>query len=65
MEKKIISIIKKYKKYINKEYLIILGIEKLAHDMTMDVIKSFKVPLKTAKKLKLFFIRLIGANYEQ
>jgi hypothetical protein len=65
MEKKIISVIKKYKEYINKEYIILLGIEKLANDMTMDVIKTFKVPLETAKKLKIFFIRLIGANYEQ
>jgi hypothetical protein len=64
MERKIISVIRKYKKYINKEYIILLGIEKLAHEMTIEVVKTFKVPIKTAKKLKMFFIKLIGANYE-
>jgi hypothetical protein len=64
MERKIISVIRKYKKYINKEYIILLGIEKLAHEMTMEVVKTLKVPIKTAKKLKMFFIKLIGANYE-
>jgi hypothetical protein len=64
MEKKIISVIKKYKKYINKEYIMLLGIEKLAHDMTIDVIKTINIPIKKAKKLKMFFIKLIGANYE-
>jgi hypothetical protein len=64
MERKIISVIRKYKKYINKEYIILLGIEKLAHEMTMEVVKTFKVPIGTAKKLKMFFIKLIGANYE-
>jgi hypothetical protein len=64
MEKEIISVIKKYKKYINKEYIMLLGIEKLAHDMTIDVIKTINIPIKKAKKLKMFFIKLIGANYE-
>ena len=64
MEKEIISVIKKYKKYINKEYIMLLGIEKLAHDMTIDVIKTINIPIKKAKKLKIFFIKLIGANYE-